>query len=303
MTACVLKQFHIPVLMLISIMALSTNYVSSLSTAGAGATTTTTTNTNTNTRMPVPPSISVPVYSLATTFKQAPDQSQSLNFKQPSAMNIVTFATPVSVNPRLYMISLYHGTMTRDAFLSNKYAVLQLLDKKQKDLVPILGKRSGYEDIQKHQHEHEHNHNHKQGQQGQGQQGQGQRYDKQDECEKVGYPWTTLDVGGEHDWNGLLGAGDDVKKAFQGMKLLPKCQSYIQLEMMDTMEAGDHDMALCRVLGVGEWDTERDCVANVIQCNVDDNDDDDNGVTSMLAKAKDEETVLYTGYLRKMEVL
>eukprot|EP00979_Chaetoceros_neogracilis_P008866 scaffold1987_cov236-Chaetoceros_neogracile.AAC.6 len=167
-------------------------------------------------------------------------------------MNIVTFATPVSVNPRLYMISLYHGTMTRDAFLSNKYAILQLLDKKQKDLVPILGKRSGYD--------------YKQG------------YDKQIECSERGFPWIKLDVG-KTQWNADL--GEDAKKAFQEMKLLPDCQSYIQLELMDTMEA--------------------DAAAD------DDSDDANNDggtVTSMPAKGdKNKDSVLYTGYLRKIQIL
>jgi len=218
-----------------------------------------------------PPTISVPVYSLATTFKRATD----IDLNSKPSMNIVTFATPVSVNPRLYMISLYHGTMTRDAFLSNKYAILQLLDKKQKDLVPILGKRSGYD--------------YKQG------------YDKQIECSERAYPWIKLDVG-ERQWNADLGG--DAKKAFQGMKLLPDCQSYIQLELMDTMEAGDHEMVLCRVLGIGKWDAERLSVVDAAADDSDDANNDGGTVTSMPAKGdKNKDSILYTGYLRKIQIL
>ena len=40
-----------------------------------------------------------------------------------------------------------------------------------------------------------------------------------------------------------------------GMKLLPKCAVYIQLlKLVSTMEAGDHDVALCKVDGTGIWD-------------------------------------------------
>jgi len=79
-------------------------------------------------------------------------------------MNIVTFATPVSINPKLYMISLYHGTKTKDTFFQSKHGILQLLDKRQKDLVPLLGKRSGYDYEE------------------------GQGYDKEKECDGAGFP-------------------------------------------------------------------------------------------------------------------
>ena len=78
-------------------------------------------------------------------------------------MNIVTFATPVSVAPpKLWIVSLYTNTMTRQAFLDSNGGVLQLLSPAQKHLVPLLGKRSGYED----------------------------GYSKETECEKAGYRWT-----------------------------------------------------------------------------------------------------------------
>jgi flavin reductase (DIM6/NTAB) family NADH-FMN oxidoreductase RutF len=61
-------------------------------------------------------------------------------------MNIVTFCTAVSVaTPKLWIVSLYYDTLTKDSFLETKTAVLQLLTPSQKHLVPLLGKKSGYE--------------------------------------------------------------------------------------------------------------------------------------------------------------
>jgi hypothetical protein len=77
-------------------------------------------------------------------------------------MNIVTFATPVSAaQPKLWAVSLYTGTMARDAFFSSKVGVLQLLTPSQKHLVPVLGKRSGYE----------------------------KDFPKKEECRSIGYDW------------------------------------------------------------------------------------------------------------------
>ena len=197
------------------------------------------------------------------------------------------------------MVSLYHGTMTRDAFLSNRYAVLQLLDQSQADLVPILGKRSGYE----------YKYEYKQGQAGQ--QGQGQGYSKEEECRKVGHAWVKTPHGSSHSFGSQSHLAKEAKEAFQGMKLLPHCQSYIQLEMVNTMEAGDHEMALCRVLGVGEWDEERNCVVDLntgnssgsVSGSASASVNDAGDVIPLPAKAKDEESVLYTGYLRKKGIL
>jgi hypothetical protein len=88
--------------------------------------------------IPPPPALSVPVWSLASPAVNTDGVSTS--------MNIVTFCTPVSVAPpKLWAVSLYTSTMTRDAFLNSKVAVLQLMQPDQAGLVPLLGKRSGYE--------------------------------------------------------------------------------------------------------------------------------------------------------------
>lgn len=38
------------------------------------------------------------------------------------------------------------------------------------------------------------------------------------------------------------------------LNLLPKCAVYIQLKLLSVTEAGDHDVALCEVVGTGVWD-------------------------------------------------
>lgn len=194
-------------------------------------------------------------------------------------MNIVTFATPVSIQPKLYMISLYRNTRTKDTFFESKYGILQLLDRGQKDLVPLLGKRSGYED----------------------------GYDKGEACRGVGFPWGVVQSSNlfakiegisegdnveDEDEDGVeVEDGNDnlkdIHKSFDGMSVLPRCQSYIAVKMMNTMEGGDHELALCEVLGVGEWDEQQQCVVCA------------NGVT----EPKNEESVLYTGYLRSEGII
>lgn len=106
----------------------------------------------------IPPSLSVPVWSLASPYNNINDS----NNDSATSMNIVTFATPVSVAPpKLWAVSLYTNTLTRDAFLESKLGVLQLLTPAMTDVVPLLGKRSGKE----------------------------AGYSKREACQSVGYPW------------------------------------------------------------------------------------------------------------------
>jgi len=115
--------------------------------------------------IPPPPPISMPVWSFACPIDVETGET---------SMNIVTFATPVSVaSPKLWIVSLYTNTLTRDSCLSSRVGVLQLLTPTMQDLVPILGKRSGYEE----------------------------GYSKREECGKVGYEWVPGDSDSlvEHD--------------------------------------------------------------------------------------------------------
>jgi flavin reductase (DIM6/NTAB) family NADH-FMN oxidoreductase RutF len=106
--------------------------------------------------IPPPPPISMPVWSLATPSIEADKGSPR------TSMNVVTFATAVSVAiPKLWVVSLYYDTLTKDSFCEKGTGVLQLLRPSQKVLVPVLGKRSGYE----------------------------QDFDKKEECSKLGFNW------------------------------------------------------------------------------------------------------------------
>jgi Flavin reductase like domain len=104
-------------------------------------------------QIPPPPAISMPVWSLTCStgpwqqIRTNPAPTNDDDTPLPTtSMNIVTFCTPVSVAPpKLFIISLYYNTLTKDSFLASGQGILQLLRPSHKRLVPILGKRSGYE--------------------------------------------------------------------------------------------------------------------------------------------------------------
>jgi flavin reductase (DIM6/NTAB) family NADH-FMN oxidoreductase RutF len=86
-----------------------------------------------------PPLLDVPTYSLATFNKDG-----STN------MNIMTYATPVSVTPnRVWSLGLYRDTLTQENLLRKPVAVLQLLTTEQISLVRILGGTSGRDEDKK----------------------------------------------------------------------------------------------------------------------------------------------------------
>jgi flavin reductase (DIM6/NTAB) family NADH-FMN oxidoreductase RutF len=79
-------------------------------------------------------------------------------------MNILTYATPVSVKPdRLWAIGLYKGTQTHENFVKLKQGVLQLLTDEHTPLVKLLGGTSGYD------------------------------VDKQEESKALGFDWVQLE--------------------------------------------------------------------------------------------------------------
>jgi len=114
------------------------------------------------------------------------------------------------------MISLYYDTLTKDSFCEAKEGVLQLLTPQQKELVPILGKRSGYES----------------------------GYSKEEACHKAGFPW----VESRDFWGQLESGGTPV------LHLLPECASYLHVQMESALDAGDHLVTLCKLISTGEWD-------------------------------------------------
>jgi flavin reductase (DIM6/NTAB) family NADH-FMN oxidoreductase RutF len=108
------------------------------------------------TTTPTPPLIDVPTYSMATC-----DANGNTN------MNILTYATPVSVRPdRVWSLGIFKGTLSYENFLVTKSCVLQLLTERHIPLVKLLGGTSGKE------------------------------VNKRDACENLGFAWGKL-PGGE----------------------------------------------------------------------------------------------------------
>jgi flavin reductase (DIM6/NTAB) family NADH-FMN oxidoreductase RutF len=79
------------------------------------------------------PKFNVPVWSLST-----------LNKNGETNMNILTYATQVSIKPKpLWALSLYKGTLSHDNFIAKGWAILHLLSPEKHSVVSILGKTSG----------------------------------------------------------------------------------------------------------------------------------------------------------------
>ena len=116
----------------------------------------------------VPPLLNGPVFSLATTTMTDESNGSSSN------MNIVTYASPVSIRPsRLWAMGLYKETLSYQNFKKTGKGVLQLLTQDHIPIVRLLGGSSG-RDI-----------------------------DKQEECCKLGFKWTKL-VAEEEDYPVVL---------------------------------------------------------------------------------------------------
>jgi flavin reductase (DIM6/NTAB) family NADH-FMN oxidoreductase RutF len=75
--------------------------------------------------------INLPVYSLVT------HDGQTYN------MNICTYVSAISMQPKLYTIAVYEKTKSLQNMLESETAVLQILHKNHSSLVKILGKKSG----------------------------------------------------------------------------------------------------------------------------------------------------------------
>mmetsp|Transcript_63519 Transcript_63519/g.187516 ORF Transcript_63519/g.187516 Transcript_63519/m.187516 type:complete len:209 (-) Transcript_63519:37-663(-) len=143
-----------------------------------------------------PPLLDVPTYSLAT-----------LGRNGRTGMNILTYATPVSIRPeRVWSIGLFKGTVAHENFRDRRSGVLQLLRTPHYKVVKLLGGASGRD------------------------------VDKEAECAKLGFPWMSMSKECEEDQNE------------ESHLVLPGCASYIKLTLLgDLIDAGSHDIALCRV--------------------------------------------------------
>lgn len=159
---------------------------------------------------------------------------------------------------------------------------MQLLRPEQKHLVPVLGKRSGYDE----------------------------GYSKRNACRELGFDWvpggirqhSVVPCDGHGDGDDDGHGDDDTKDASRDgvagvdhwdVDLLPGCAWYIQLQYLSKLDAGDHEVALCQVTSTGVWNGE--CV---VAC------DDARAATAVGATTTttmtrlDPSNVLYTGLLR-----
>ena len=58
-------------------------------------------------------------------------------------MNICTYVSAISMNPKLYAVAVYENTQTLENIEESDYAVLQLLHESHFHLVKKLGQTSG----------------------------------------------------------------------------------------------------------------------------------------------------------------
>jgi flavin reductase (DIM6/NTAB) family NADH-FMN oxidoreductase RutF len=152
----------------------------------------------------IPPLLDVPVYSLSTL-----GGSNSSDGK--STMNILTYATPVGIQPnRIWCISLYKGTLSYENFIRERRGVLQLLRQEHAVLTRMLGGSSGRD------------------------------VDKNNACNELGFAWQRLPNEEEDDSS----RGD-------WPLVLPHCYYYLKLELIgDLIDCGNHDVALCKVVSM-----------------------------------------------------
>ena len=227
-------------------------------------------------------------------------------------MNIMTFCTPVSVSsPKLWALSFYHGTLTKDSFLgcrsdSNENindndndndndtigevrkiisdgcgncstGVLQLLTFDHRYLVPILGKKSGRD------------------------------VDKSIACREEGFPWWRIPLSSSGDGDGDADAdGGDCSSSMDiDFELLPGCDLYIQVKCRSStssIDAGDHVVAICEVTRTGVWQQQEDEDRHGGSVRWLDEVDDSTAV-SLPLRGFDETNALYSGQLREEGIL
>ena len=77
--------------------------------------------------------LSSPVYSLATSDSDGNNRT----------LNLVTYASPISIVPRFYALGLYRGTLSAENMLTTGKGVLQILATDHAPLFQLLGKTSG----------------------------------------------------------------------------------------------------------------------------------------------------------------
>lgn len=75
--------------------------------------------------------VNLPVYSISSTNGEE------------NNMHIITYVTAISMEPKRFVVGVYHGTKTLELVEQQGAFVLQLLSEQQYNLVALLGKQSG----------------------------------------------------------------------------------------------------------------------------------------------------------------
>jgi len=146
--------------------------------------------------------------------------------------------------------------------------ILQLLSPHQSNLVPVLGKRTGWDDT----------------------------FHKREEC-----------AGLENDWITITGSNGE----YPLFQVLPKCASYLQVKLRRVTDGGDHDVAICEVVGNGIWDDGLQSVVWSSENNTVVGSSDNNSPSSSssstptkpTATPLDPSSALYTGQLREEGII
>jgi flavin reductase (DIM6/NTAB) family NADH-FMN oxidoreductase RutF len=127
--------------------------------------------------------ISLPVYSISS------------NVGDNHNMHICTYVSAVSMEPKHYMVAVYHGTKTLELINENPRFLLQLLSEEQYPLVRLLGQQTGH------------------------------KIDKISRLQKR-----------------------DLLEYYKGFYHLKEALSIIELETINKISGGDHDVFICNVI-------------------------------------------------------
>jgi flavin reductase (DIM6/NTAB) family NADH-FMN oxidoreductase RutF len=149
---------------------------------------------------PTPPLLDSPVYSLAT-----------LNSDGTTNMNVLTYATPVSVRPsRIWSLGLYKETQSYVNFCQQKSCILQLLTERDIPLIKPLGGTSSAD----------------------------KSVDKETACRDLGCEWISLPNADKSDPNVLPDCVSYLKLTLQGDMI--DCGSHVvAVCQVDEMYASD----------------------------------------------------------------
>ena len=150
----------------------------------------------------IPPLIDVPTYSMAT-LNAANDNNQLSH----TNMNILTYATPVSVRPdRVWAIGLYKDTLSYKNFCRERSCILQLLTEEHIPLIKLLGGSTG------------------------------ETVNKEEECRKVGLGWDRLPTDADKQQDSRLPLV--LPSCAYYLKLTA---------IGELIDCGSHEVAICKV--------------------------------------------------------